>query len=282
MLRTTSDLGRGGRFAVGSVLLTATLAVAVTGCSSTGSGQAAPAAPPSVTDSSTSSAAPTTSSAPAAAASTSASVPVAATTSTSFPSAPLSKNTGSYLSTLLPNTKWSLGPSLPAGWVADGAADKDSGPTATAPAPSIVSDGTCDYLTGKNDMLDLAGGLSVASASGWLGNGSAGVALAFYAYNPGDAAKSLAQVRDNVTTTCDGYTAMMLAGHLDVKVSATPVSGLGDEALLIKTLPQGPYVSEENLLVRRGNLVMSLSSNDIYGDLPDLTPAAAALATGMQ
>lgn len=282
MLRTKS--GRGGRFAVGSALLTATLAV--TGCSSSGSGRAASAAsapPPSVTDSSTSSAASTTAPAPATTASTTASVPVVATTSTPppSPSAPFAKNTGSYLNSLLPNTTWSVGPSLPAGWVADGTADTDSGPTAAAPAPSIVSDGTCDYLTGKNDMLDLAAGLNVASASAWLGNGSTGVALSFYAYNPGDAAKSLAQVRNNVTTTCDGYTAMMLAGQVDVKVSATPVPGLGDEALLIKTEPQGPYIAEEDLLVRRGNLMLSLSSNTTWGDLPDLTPAAATLVTGM-
>lgn len=271
---------------MGSALLTATLAVAAAGCSSSASGKAASVAPPSVSDSSTGSAAPATSSAPATTASATtasatASVPVAPTTSTSSPSAPPAKNTGSYLSTLLPNSKWSLGPSLPAGWVADGTADKDSGPTATAPAPSVVSDGTCDYLVGKNNMIDLAGGLSVATASGWLGNGSAGVALSYYAYNPGGAAKSLAQVRDNVTTTCDGYTAWMLAGHVEVKVSATPVPGLGDEALLIKIQPQGPYISEENLLVRRGDLMMSLSSNNIWGDLPDLTPAATTLVTGM-
>jgi hypothetical protein len=154
--------------------------------------------------------------------------------------------------------------------------------TSSAPAPSLVSDGTCDYLTGKDNILDLAGGLSVATASGWLGNGAAGVALSFHAYNPGDAAKSLAQVRDNVTTTCAGYTATMIVGDVDVKVSATPVSGLGDEALLIKTLPQGPYFSAEDLLVRRGDLMMSLSSNDLHGSLPDLTPAAAALVTGME
>lgn len=244
----------------------ALLAMAAAGCSSSGSGKTASAAPPSVTDSSTSSAAPTTS-----------------TSSPSSPSdspPPLAKNTGSYLSTLLPN-KWSLGPSLPTGWVDDGAGESNSGPTATAPAPSVVSDGTCDYLTGKNNILSLAGGLSVATASGWLGTGNAGVALAFYAYHPGDAAKSLAQVRDSVTTTCDGYTAVLMAGQVDVKVSATPVSGLGDEALLVKTLPQGPYVAEESLLVRRGDLMMSLSSNNVHGDLPDLTPAAAALATGM-
>jgi hypothetical protein len=181
----------------------------------------------------------------------------------------------------LPN-KWSLGPSLPAGWVDDGTGQSDSGPSATAPAPSVVSDGTCDYLMGKNSILDLASGLSVATASGWLGTGDAGVALSFHAYHPGDAAKSLAQVRDNVTTTCNGYTAMMIAGQVDVKVSATPVSGLGDEALLIKTLPQGPYISEENLLVRRGDLMMSLASNNVHGSLPDLTPAAAALVTGME
>jgi|GEM_PF-2882560 len=281
MLRKKSGPGRGGRVAVGSALLTATLAVAATGCSSSASGKAASVAPPSMSDSSTGSAALATSFAPATTASATVSVPVAPTTSTSSLSAPPAKNTGSYLSTLLPNTKWSLGPSLPAGWVADGTADKDSGPTATAPAPSVVGDGTCDYLTGKDHMTDLAGGLSVATASGWLGTGNAGVALSYYAYNPGDAAKSLAQVRKDVTTTCDGYTAWMLAGHVEVKVSATPVPGLGDEALLIKTQPQGPYVSQENLLVRRGNLMMSLSSNNIWGDLPDLTPAAWTLVTGM-
>ena len=47
------------------------------------------------------------------------------------------------------------------------------------------------------------------------------------------------------------------------------------------TTPQGAYVSEENLLVRRGNLMLSLSSNDVYGALPDLTPAAKTLVAEM-
>jgi hypothetical protein len=56
-----------------------------------------------------------------------------------------------------------LGPTLPTGWVAKPTSEHDSGPVATAPAPSLVGTATCDYLIAKN--LDLAGGLSWCAAA---------------------------------------------------------------------------------------------------------------------
>jgi hypothetical protein len=50
-----------------------------------------------------------------------------------------------------------------------------------------------------------------------------------------------------------------------VDVSATPVTGLGDEALLVKTEPQGPYLGQEDLLVHRRNLTLSLYADDSAG-----------------
>ena len=178
-----------------------------------------------------------------------------------------------------------LGPRLPTGWTAHPEDETDSGPAATAPAPSLVSADSCDYLihpkTTEAGGLDLAGGLSVATASESLGSGTEPVGLALYAYHPGDAAKSLSQIRQNLTSTCAEFREIMTGGDsVDVTVSATPVGGLGDEALLVKVTPQGAYVDEENLLVRHGDLMLSLWSLNVYGSLPDLSPAAAALLRG--
>ena len=283
MLRRNAGCGR--RFAVGSVLLT-TLAVAATGCSSAGSSSHASASgsptlsSTSLSSTSSSSAAPTTPPAPPTTTSAP-SVPPVPTTPTTSQS--VSQSSGSYLKTLLPGDPTEallgLGPRLPTGWTAQPTDEHDSGPAPTAAAPSLVGAGDCNYLITKD--LDLAGGLSVGTATETIGVGSAGVGAAFYAYPPGDAAKSLAQVRQNLAASCDGFTAMMDVGAVTVDVSATPVSGLGDEALLVKLTPQGPYIAQEDLLVRRGNLMLSLWSNNVFGSMPDLTPGAAAMVTGM-
>lgn len=288
MLRGKS--GRGAQFAVGSAVLTM-LAAASTGCSS--GGNSSGSAPVSLSPSSASSSSTAVMTSPAPTTATTASVAPsttpAPTTSTPTTSASVSQSSGSYLKTLLPATATEamlgLGPTLPTGWTAHPEDDQDSGPTATAPAPSLVSADSCDYLihskTTQAGGLDLAGGLSVASASEPLGSGTEPVGLAFYAYRPGDAAKSLAQIRQNLASTCDRFRAIMIGGvTVDVTVSATPVSGLGDEALLVKVTPQGAYVDQEDLLVRHGDLMLSLWSINIYGSLPDLTPAAAALLRG--
>lgn len=282
MLRRKSGSGR--RFAVGSVLLT-TLAVAATGCSSGGSSRAASGASPSVRGTSSSSPAPTTPPAPTMTASTAASVPPAPTAGVPTSSSPVSQLTGSYLKTLLPRTAdesmLGLGPPLPSGWSAVPGKEKDSGPATTAPAPSVVSADNCDPLVAED--LDLAGGLSVASATEPLGTDTAGGVVAFYAYKPGDAVKSLAQVRHNVTDECASFTAKpeFVDRDVTVNVSATPVPGLGDEALLIKTAPPGPYIAHENLLVRRGDLMLSLSSSNATGSLPDFSQVAFYLVHGL-
>lgn len=279
-MRTQSgrESGRGRRFTAGSALLTAVV-LAAAGCSGSNGSRGASAAP---TNTDTSSSPVPTTSAPVA---PTTSAPATTALASSTDSAPPPHNTGDYLKILLPSSNTNaallgLGPSLPAGWTAH-TDESDSGSTPTAPAASLVGDGTCTYLTPASGGLDLAVGLSVATASESLGNGTAPIGLAFYAYNHGDAAKSLGQVRQNIASTCDDFTATPILGTVEVKVTVTPVSGIGDEAMLVKTIPQGAYLSEENLLVRRGDLVMSLWGDDHYGSLPDLTPAASALVTGM-
>jgi hypothetical protein len=212
-------------------------------------------------------------------------VPPAPTTSAPGTSASVSQTSGSYLKTLLPvagtEALLSLGPGLPAGWTANPAHERDSGAAATAAAPSLVDGNDCGYLVKQSPDLDLASGLSVASATEPLTSDTGSAAVTFYAYRPGDAAKSLAQVRQDLASACDGFFAMMAAGSVHVDVSATPVSGLGDEALLVKVTPDGPYVDSENLLVRHGNLMLSLSANNELVPLPDLSPVAATLVAGM-
>ena len=285
MLRRKS--GRGRRLAAGSAVLTA-LAVAVTGCSGGGSARASASGSATTPPASTQPSATTTSSEPQpSTAATTPSAPPPSTTAAATTSSSVSQLSGTYLKTLLPVTDTEnmlgLGPGLPTGWVARTTKEHDSGPTATPAAPSLVGAGDCNYLVTQD--LDLAGGLSVASATEPLGSGTAGVGLAFYAYQPGDAAKSLAQVRQNLASSCDSFLVLPHGGagggQVRVNVSATPVTGLGDEALLVKTTPEGPYIDQENLLVRRGNLMLSLWSDNVFGDLPDLKPVATALVTVM-
>ncbi|MEY9854845.1 hypothetical protein ABH935_000442 [Catenulispora sp. GAS73] len=282
--------GRAAQFAVGSAVLTM-LAAASTGCSSGGNGSSSAPVSLSPSSASSSSAPVATSPVPTTATTAPVAPPTtpAPTTSTPTTSASVSQSSGSYLKTLLPanamEAMLGLGPTLPTGWTAHPEKEQDSGPTATAAAPSLVGAGDCDYLihpkVAQAGGLDLAGGLSVASASEPVGSGTEPVGLAFYAYRPGDAAKSLAQIRQNLTSTCDRFSETSVGSvTVDVVVSATAVSGLGDEALLVKVTPQGAYVGQENLLVRHGDLMLSLWSLNVYGDLPDLSPAAAALIRG--
>ncbi len=279
MLRRKSGGSR--RFAVSSVLLT-TLAVAATGCSSGGGSRASSGASPSLRGTSSSSPAPTTPPAPTTTASTATPAPTADVPTSS---SPVSQLTGSYLKTLLPHTAnesmLGLGPPLPSGWTAYPYKGEDSGPATTAAAPSVVSADNCDPLVAEK--LDLAGGLSVASATEPLSSDTAGGGVALYAYKPGDAAKSLAQVRQNVTDKCASFMAKpeFVGRDVTVNVSATPVPGLGDEALLIKTAPQGPYIAQENLLVRRGDLMLSLWSSNATGSFPDFSQVAYYLVHGM-
>ncbi|ACU72418.1 hypothetical protein Caci_3512 [Catenulispora acidiphila DSM 44928] len=271
-----------------------TLVVAVTACSSGGSGKASAAAATTAND--TSSSAPTTPPASTntptnppstteSAASTSASVPTAPPTSVPSTSASLSQTSGAYLKTLLPvsgtEALLSLGPTLPPGWTAATARELDSGPTPKPPAPSLIDGDDCTYLVKQSPTLDLAEGLSVANASEGLTSTTTSASLIIYAYAPGDAAKSLAQVRQNLASTCNGFTAMLNTGAVHVDVAATPVSNLGDEALLVKITPDGPYVDAENLVVRHGNVTLSLFANNELAPLPDLSPVAAALIGGM-
>ncbi|WP_041540301.1 hypothetical protein [Catenulispora acidiphila] len=284
---------RGGRIAMGCTVAT-TLVVAVTACSSGGSGKASAAAATTAND--TSSSAPTTPPASTntptnppstteSAASTSASVPTAPPTSVPSTSASLSQTSGAYLKTLLPvsgtEALLSLGPTLPPGWTAATARELDSGPTPKPPAPSLIDGDDCTYLVKQSPTLDLAEGLSVANASEGLTSTTTSASLIIYAYAPGDAAKSLAQVRQNLASTCNGFTAMLNTGAVHVDVAATPVSNLGDEALLVKITPDGPYVDAENLVVRHGNVTLSLFANNELAPLPDLSPVAAALIGGM-
>lgn len=281
MLRRNS--GRGRRFATGAAVLT-TLTVAATGCSSGGSSRASSSPAPSLgstsstSSASATSAAPTTPAAPTTTAAASTSQSPVPTTSSS----PVSKLTGSYLKTLLPGnaneSMLGLGPTMPSDWPGDPYKEEDSGAATTAPAPSLVSADNCNYLTAKS--FDLAGGLSVATASEPIGTDNAGAMAAFHAYQPGDAAKSLAQVRQNVAEKCDSFLVMGLT-NVQVDISATPVSGLGDEALLIKTKPQGPYIADENLLVRRGDLMLSLWTSNAITGFPDLSKPAFYLVRGL-
>ena len=126
--------------------------------------------------------------------------------------------------TLLPN-KRSVGPRCrPAGWTTDGR----DGQRARRHRSGAVRRQRRDLrlLGGQEQRLDLAGGLSVATASGWLGNGDHGRRLAFYAYDPGDAAKSLAQVRQNATSTCDGFTDDVARGQRGRRRSPRPRSAV--------------------------------------------------------
>lgn len=274
---------RGVRFAVGSAVL-ATLAVAATGCSSSGSGGASANGTPTVSASPTiplASSATTSATSVASTASSTTAPPAESTNAAPSSSKPPSQPTGDYLKTLLPASDIAhdglmvLSNSFVPGWTVSSTTESDSGPAPTAPAPALVAKDDCDYLIARK--LDLAGAFNIATASIGLSSGNTPVGLALYGYNPGDAAKSLAQLRQSLASTCDGFTAMQYSIQVPVDVSATPVPGLGDEALLVKLTPKGAYIDQENLLVRRGNVTVSLWADNSYGSLPDLTPAAKGL-----
>ncbi|MFE9426243.1 hypothetical protein ACFYNO_25170 [Kitasatospora sp. NPDC006697] len=237
-----------------------------------------PAAAPSVSASDTASApAAPSSSAPAAAASPSDS------SGGSAPASPAGGGgavpTGTALKAMLPAAA-----TLPSGWTLDGSGNEfDTGTNIMDPGVPQLPQNSCKGWTNQG-----AEGLSVDYRASYASinlsdANKASVSVVIAAYHPGDAAKLLAEIRTSADG-CKSYQADTLGGgQTQMALSDSPVAGLGDESALLKNVPQGHFVSQENLVVRLGDKVLLLDGSDAgSGQLPDLTTLAQALVKNIK
>ncbi|MFJ9846747.1 hypothetical protein ACIRYZ_41210 [Kitasatospora sp. NPDC101155] len=183
--------------------------------------------------------------------------------------------TGAFLRSLLPTAA-----TLPAGWTIE----SDGGETDTG---TYVDDEPGDPMLPKERCTEmrLGGGtlthdLQASDAENHVSDGMNEVFVRLSAYHPGDAAKVLAEIRD-YAARCKSFTGQSW-DHPPVPVPETvtvqPVPGLGEEAIDMKKVPTGPYQSEEIIVIRLGDRLLSLSGNNIVERLPHLMELATPLS----
>ncbi|GAA1958351.1 hypothetical protein GCM10009738_35740 [Kitasatospora viridis] len=186
---------------------------------------------------------------------------------------------GTALKAMLPTAA-----TLPSGWTLAGdGGEFDTGANIMDPGTPQLPQNGCKGWTNQN-----ANGLSIdyrgAYASLNLNDPNKGnVDVVIAAYHPGDAAKLLAEIRTSADG-CKSYQSDTLSGgQTQMTLTDTTVAGLGDENAFLKNVPQGQFVSQENLVVRLGDKVLLLDGSDAAaGQLPDLTSLAQSLVKNIQ
>jgi hypothetical protein len=188
--------------------------------------------------------------------------------------------TGTALKAKLPTAA-----TLPSGWSLQGSDgyEFDTKDTIMSPGKPLLPGSKCTELTNSG-----AGSLSIDYRAAYAeikvrDAKKADVDVVIAAYHPGDAAKLLGEIK-TLTDGCKTYQADALGGaKVQMAVSNAPVSGLGEESLDVKSVPQGHYVSQETLIARVGDTVVLLSGSDAgSGSLPDLQPLAAQLVKSLK
>ncbi|MFJ8627487.1 hypothetical protein ACIRD3_32260 [Kitasatospora sp. NPDC093550] len=185
--------------------------------------------------------------------------------------------TGPALRALLPTTA-----TLPAGWTIKGNGNETDTGTYIVddPVTPTLPQEPCTQMRLSGTILSQDLKASGAMKEVYDGENMAQVYLA--AYHAGDAAKLLGEIRA-YAERCKSFTGKGIDGKpVPLTVTQQPVPGLGDEALDMKKVPQGPYHSEEILVTRIGDRVLFLSGDDILGRLPRLMQLATPLSKAVK
>jgi hypothetical protein len=102
-------------------------------------------------------------------------------------------------------------------------------------------------------------------------------------YYPGDADKQMSEVAALVAK-CPSYKAQDIDGNdVTLKVTSSARQGLGDQALDVHVRAStSGYVSDEFLLVRKGDTIVAMDQDDAAGDsMADLATMAAPYVTAL-
>ncbi len=181
---------------------------------------------------------------------------------------------GTKLKTALPTAA-----TAPKGWKLDDSSAFDTGATVRPPSSPLLPSDDCSEALTNGGAKTLTSDYEAAYAMTGLTSptdGSSSVVV--NGYEAGDSAKQMAEVTALVKR-CASFSAQDIDGKtVKMAATATPVSGLGDEALDVKVTPTGAYVAAETVLVRSGNVIMAVDEDDATGRPAPLVPVARQLA----
>jgi hypothetical protein len=171
---------------------------------------------------------------------------------------------------------------VPSGWLPNGKVVNGPG---TDPVAPTMPDAKCEALTDTSgfglteDYTATYAKDSLIPPSPYAGT----VNVELATYHPGDAAKLLAEVRA-YAQRCPSLQAMLTSGFSAVgtdfiTVSATPLSGLGDEGIDLTAASSrsgGPNM--EAVIARFGDRILFVTCATDAGPLPKLMDVATPLA----
>lgn len=219
------------------------------------------------------------------AATTPAADPTTATTATAATAAtaPRSGGNGSVadgtrLKTLLPTAA-----TAPKGWKLDDSAAFDTGATVESdPGSPLLPDDDCSQALTNGGARTLTSDYGAAYATtGLTDPNDGGSTVVFTSYQPGDAARQMAEVTA-LAKRCASFSSQDASGRkVRMTVTTKPVAGAGDQSLDIRVQPTGNYVGSEVALVRSGDVIMAVDESDAAGAMAPLGPVARQLAAGL-
>ena len=165
--------------------------------------------------------------------------------------------------------------SVPSGFTVDSSSRQASGATPTSPGDYEALQSCSDLTNAGADTL--TSDHEAAYAEYEIDNSDdLTVNVVAADYYPGDANKQMSEVA-TLVAKCPSYTAQDINGaNVTVKVTSTAKQGLGDQALDIHVNASTGYVSDEFLLVRKGDTIVAMDQDDAAdGSMGDLATLAA-------
>lgn len=182
---------------------------------------------------------------------------------------------GTKLKTLLPTAA-----TAPKGWKLDDSAAFDTGATVKSdPGSPLLPGDDCAQALTNGGARTLTSDYGAAYATTGLTDPNDGSStVVFTSYQPGDAAKQMAEVTA-LAKRCTSFSSKDMSGKsVKMTVTAEPVAGAGDQSLDITVQPAGNYVGSQIVLVRSGDVIMAVDQSDAAGTMAPLGPVAKQLA----
>lgn len=165
---------------------------------------------------------------------------------------------------------------FPSGFSVDSSSREASGATPTTPGDYEALQ-SCSDLTNADGQTLTSDHEAAYAEYGMDDSDDLTVDVVAADYYPGDADKQMSEVAALVAK-CPSYTAQDVDGaNVTLKVTSTTKQGLGDQALDIHVRAStSGYVSDEFLLVRKGDTIVAMDQDDAAGDsMGDLATLAA-------
>ncbi|MGW2180316.1 hypothetical protein ACWCXX_19855 [Streptomyces sp. NPDC001732] len=180
---------------------------------------------------------------------------------------------GSVLKTYLPTKN-----TLPAGWKLSSVfTEEDSGPKplpqSADPSPTVPS---CDQLAARGTGAAIGSSAAYAKV-GVVDSSSHEVGVVVNSYSAGEAERVLSRLK-LLEGVCGSTYEQSSTGQLNpVTVTVSAVDGPREEGVLVK-VDRAAYVGQEFVMMQIGDRVLSVASDNEYGDFADVVKLAKAIA----